>query len=789
MVLQSSLIENARHDPLPPVICNGNEVPNILEKTSALSTNCATEEETSAILSNSATPPSQAPNIPEKTSAILTQQNCSQQSAIPASASNALFEESAVNADANEQTPKRSTLRRSARNNNKVMRRIGNQTPLDYDADVNDDEESNTGSSDNDDAPSDVDETPKKERKPKATLHVRKMPELNKDHAASVQQHCKAAKEGAVKKKKLNNKKASTSEDWSLLESNVPVAMFEKTLRETDYTCCSFLFNKVLWRNVIIRANEENPDVYLGKLRARKSDKVKQRATQQKLNPLTHPQLLSKLWVPEHLKDSFLYTLLYKRCNSVICSTKKMLAKSGKKPVTPDEEKMLETIDDQCCFNIKAEGKLSGLSIYYTGNHCGEFYNDKKTLRKDKVIKAAIIENLDNFGSDDVKKLVKFVHKKFDIDPNNSAEHWDTKEMSMLKYNQTVQKFGHPSTQWSNLASMLQTLKSSSKLSIRQKINGNNFDEQSPTHFMYQFYCDDNIDACKDYGLEEVFNFDCVWSLAKISKSVIEANIASQASRKAQEQQQDQQQQHNSNNNSNNNNANIDDDDDNDDHDDDNDDNNEPMPKLVLKELEGPSMTFPVYCLTTVNKFYKAKIISIAICSHENAHFIYTFIKGIKKYIESKLKRTWSAHGVIDDGAANICAFNMLKNNNILPSFSLCKFHVVRSWWKRLAISSYDKDTQKDIMAQLYLLAVQKEEDSYNKLYTGLVADYPDFFNGYFEDNYNNKKELWTNFNKKNCYSAYNTNNLIERKFRELRDFIKKRNGCRIDVLMIKIIQ
>jgi len=139
-------------------------------------------------------------------------------------------------------------------------------------------------------------------------------------------------------------------------------------------------------------------------------------------------------------------------------------------------------------------------------------------------------------------------------------------------------------------------------------------------------------------------------------------------------------------------------DDDDNNYDDDKDDNNVAGDEDIQGDKEVPNekkqkttkqdkafVTYPVYCITTVDKYHKSKILSIAICSAENNAFIPSFYKGlfdhVKYLYEAAYADTWRPHVVIDDGSANIAAFTRLKQENFIRAFTLCKFHVVRNWW------------------------------------------------------------------------------------------------------------
>lgn len=319
-------------------------------------------------------------------------------------------------------------------------------------------------------------------------------------------------------------------------------------------------------------------------------------------------------------------------------------------------------------------------------------------------------------------------------------------------------------------------------MSIRQTIAGVSYEEQdlASGNWLLQVYCDENIKKCKDYGLQEVVNFDCIWSLTKISKTIFKAAHGEDFDQKeiqlsnGEDVSDGEDEELNSELDPPNENDNI--------------SNESKEEGDIVEVIKSMSVTNPVYCLTSVDKLLKPRIISFAIGGKENSTMIEQFIKGVAEHTKSNHKMSnFCPHAVIDDSKANIKAFNQLVENDLILSFSLCKFHVLRSWWKKLKTMRMSTEEQQELMAQLLLLASSKTDEVYNKIYEHVAVEYRDWCNNYFNEFYNSRRNLWTQIGKKNCYSCYNTNNLIERKFRSLRAFLRKKN-FRVDYLLDRLL-
>ena len=181
-------------------------------------------------------------------------------------------------------------------------------------------------------------------------------------------------------------------------------------------------------------------------------------------------------------------------------------------------------------------------------------------------------------------------------------------------------KYDHLSLQWQNVASIFESIPSKNpNIEIRRSIsNSITFDKQVRTNFIYQLFCKDNIENCKDYGLKEILNFDCVWSLAKISPDVAKAaDLVSAQSAPVE----------NDSNGESGADENYEEDEEKEETSEEFVvDNNEV--EITVEEnfmAEKKYITYPCYCITTVDKNYKPRIVSIAICSSETGALISSF--------------------------------------------------------------------------------------------------------------------------------------------------------------------
>lgn len=392
-----------------------------------------------------------------------------------------------------------------------------------------------------------------------------------------------------------------------------------------------------------------------------------------------------------------------------------------------------------CNFNIQVQGTSANeVSLYWTGKHCDDFYPNPEMLRRDKKISNELKNEVAMNDFSVGPKQIQTRFRQKGKDSENIANNISLNNISQAKYNEKRKLHGNPQLQWENVMRQFAELAGKKPhLAIRENMAGRHFSKFKPDEpFIFQVFNTSAIAKCAK-GLAECVNFDCVWSMAKINSDQMAGKEIDLS--------------------------------------------------VSKEELPSPH-NFPVYCITAVDNNYKPHIISLAVASKENEILIKEFFLGLKEKLQST-HPNWCPVVVIDDGQANCAAMKKLKRLGMIENYFLCKFHVLRAWWKRLHFyRALKNETKAMIMGNLKLLMLQKTEESFWKLYRIIRELYTPFFDDYFDKFWLAQKDNWTCINRKNCYSCYNTNNVIERIFREVREFMDHKKSKRIDELFSKLV-
>lgn len=102
-------------------------------------------------------------------------------------------------------------------------------------------------------------------------------------------------------------------------------------------------------------------------------------------------------------------------------------------------------------------------------------------------------------------------------------------------------------------------------------------------------------------------------------------------------------------------------------------------------------------------------------------------------HLQEKYNVAWKPVIMVDNGKSNVTAMMDLVTEKTIADWSLCKFHYIRAWWTNVVRFGYSNEEQADLMGNLHVLAVQKEERHFQVVHAGLKKQYPDFFNNYFD--------------------------------------------------------